>query len=102
MRWLWRECINESDFTCCIEPCTRSPHTCPNEHGLEIRESILRNEKNIGRVGGLHLIVVWFLENFNGFAYTSSMHQLLCEYSKLKRAGSYDAVVCKMIKVHRA
>ena len=54
IRWMGRECISESDFNYCLERSTALAF--PNEHGLQIRKSILESESKIAKVGGLHLI----------------------------------------------
>ena len=96
VRWLGRECINESDFTYCIERCSALVY--PNEHGLVVRESILQSEKKIARVGGLHLIAAGAIGRWMAFSQDHAyMVTTVAAATKYQGMNFAAKVLCEMV-----
>lgn len=96
VRWLGRECINESDFAYCVERSRALAY--PNEYGLEIRESIIKSEVRIARVGGLQLITSGAIGRWMAFSQDHAyMVTTVAAATKYQQIDFATKLLCEMI-----
>lgn len=94
--WLGREGINESDFQYCVERSRALAY--PNDHGLEIRGSIVKSENRVARVGGLHLIASGAIGRWMAFSQDHAyMVTTVAAVTRFQQMNFAAKLLCEMI-----